>query len=164
MEVLAAQKNFNDKVTSPVGEGTIYDLLSVRAFDFWVHEQDIRWAIGRHGNLTGLVADHAFSRMLKVVPYIVEKKAKVEEGLEVSLKIIGAIDRTIGLVIKNGRAVKMQNTQKASTDLSMSSETFLRLCCGRIKPEAALLSSSLVELKGNQDVGARIIRSMNYMI
>lgn len=163
MAVLATQKNFNDKVTSPVGEGTIYDLLSVRAFDCWVHEQDIRRAIGRHGNLTGLVADHAFSRMLKVVPYIVGKKAKVEDGLEISIKITDVAERSIGLVMEKGRAMEIQNIQEASINLSMSPETFLRLCCGRIKPDTALISS-LVDLSGDQDVGRRIIRSMNYMI
>ena len=163
MEILANQKNFNDKAISPVGEGTIYDLLSVRTFDCWVHEQDIRRAIGRHGNLTGIVADHAFSRMLEVMPYIVGKKARVEDGLEVSLKITGTIDRSIMLAMQNGRAVETQNSQKADINLSMSPETFLRLCCGRIKPDEALLSS-LVDLTGDQEVGLRIVRSMNYMI
>ena len=101
--------------------------------------------------------------MIKVVPYIVGKKAKVEDGLEVSIKITDAVERSIGLVMQNGQAMEIQNIRKASINLSMSPETFLRLCCGRIKPDTALISS-LVDLSGDQDVGQRIIRSMNYMI
>ena len=38
-------------VPGPFGSTTMGDLLTVRIFDIWVHEQDIREALGRPGGL-----------------------------------------------------------------------------------------------------------------
>ena len=47
---------------TPIGPGTVRDLVAIRVMDCWVHEQDIRRAIGTPGGLEGPVAEHAFRR------------------------------------------------------------------------------------------------------
>jgi uncharacterized protein (TIGR03083 family) len=55
---------------TPIGPGTVRDLLAVRAFDCWVHEQDIREAVGKPGHLDGPVAANALARCLLAMPYV----------------------------------------------------------------------------------------------
>src|SRR5579875_3766379 len=39
------------EVQTPVGPGTVREFMQIRIFDCWVHEQDIRRAVGRSGSL-----------------------------------------------------------------------------------------------------------------
>ena len=59
---------------TPVGPGTVRDLIAVRVMDCWVHEQDIRRAVGKPGGLEGPVAEHAFRRHASAIPFVVGKK------------------------------------------------------------------------------------------
>src|ERR1700730_10072503 len=44
---------------TPVGRGTYASFMEIRIFDSWVHEQDVRRAVGSTGHLDGPVADLA---------------------------------------------------------------------------------------------------------
>ena len=48
---------------TPMGPGTVHDLLPFRVFDSWVHEQDMRRALGQPGGLGGGAADEAMRRI-----------------------------------------------------------------------------------------------------
>jgi uncharacterized protein (TIGR03083 family) len=65
---------------TPTGPGTVRDLLPFRIFDSWVHEQDMRRAVGRPGNLDSPAADHALGRMNSTLPIDVGKKEGAREG------------------------------------------------------------------------------------
>src|SRR4051794_14298625 len=41
---------------TPMGEGTVHELLGFRIFDSWVHEQDMRRAVERPGDLDSAAA------------------------------------------------------------------------------------------------------------
>jgi uncharacterized protein (TIGR03083 family) len=59
---------------TPAGPGTVRDLIPFRIFDSWVHEQDMRRAIGRPGDLDGPVAELAFERVAGRMPYVVARR------------------------------------------------------------------------------------------
>ena len=65
------------------------ELISIRILDCWVHEQDIRRAIGRPGNLSGSTATHVFSRLNKTLPFILGKKVKLKNGCTAQFVIQG---------------------------------------------------------------------------
>jgi uncharacterized protein (TIGR03083 family) len=50
------------------------DFLRIRVFDCWLHEQDVRCAVNRPGNLTGPVADFVVARCSMALPMIVGKR------------------------------------------------------------------------------------------
>ena len=51
------------------------DLLPFRVFDAWVHEQDMRRAVGRPGDLDTPVAAAALDRIVGTMPFVVGKRA-----------------------------------------------------------------------------------------
>ena len=77
--IAALEKLSDDELAAdswtPIGPGTVRDLLAIRVMDCWVHEQDIRRAVGKPGGLDGPVADHAFGRHRGAIPFVVGKKA-----------------------------------------------------------------------------------------
>ncbi|KJY42959.1 hypothetical protein VR41_05565, partial [Streptomyces sp. NRRL B-1568] len=62
----------------PLGSGseqTLERALTVRAFDVWVHEQDLRRALGMPGNLDSPAAVVARDFLLRALPRVVAKDA-----------------------------------------------------------------------------------------
>ena len=59
---------------------TLGDLLRLRIFDTWCHEQDIREALGRPGNPDSPAAAVFVSQVLDALPMIVVKRVGLEPG------------------------------------------------------------------------------------
>jgi uncharacterized protein (TIGR03083 family) len=74
---------------TPVGPGTVRDLIAVRIMDCWVHEQDIRRAVGKPGGLEGPVAEHVFRRHASAIPFVVGKKVGAADGTTVVIDVGG---------------------------------------------------------------------------
>ena len=145
---------------TPVGPGTVRDLLNVRIMDCWVHEQDIRRAVGRPGGLEGPVAAHAFGRHSGAMGFVVGKKAGAPDGTTVVIDVAGAGTIAVGVDGKRANVLSAA-PDEADVRLSMDLETFNRLCCGR--GDVAEVASG-VKIEGDQDLGDRIVQNMNFMI
>jgi uncharacterized protein (TIGR03083 family) len=144
---------------TPVGPGTVRDLISVRVMDIWVHEQDIRRAVGKPGNLEGPVAEHAFGRHSTAMPFVVGKKVGPPDGTTVVFEVTGF--GTIPVLV-DGRAKQMDSVPDSPTaTLTMDLETFNRLCCGRGDPREVAKS---VVVTGDPDHATRLLEEMGFMI
>src|SRR4051794_40111163 len=56
---------------TPEGPGPYRQFMAIRVFDCWFHEQDIREALARPGDLDGPVADHSIGRIARGLPFAV---------------------------------------------------------------------------------------------
>ncbi|MFD0505390.1 maleylpyruvate isomerase family mycothiol-dependent enzyme [Streptomyces chiangmaiensis] len=66
----------DSKVRGPLGtEQTLEEAMRYRAFDVWVHEQDLRAALGRPGNLDSPGAYIARDELLAALPKVVAEHA-----------------------------------------------------------------------------------------
>ena len=139
-----AQPGFQTILTTatqtPIGPGTLRDLLNIRVFDAWVHEQDIRRAVEHPGHLTGPVAEHAVDRVAMAIPYVVGRKVKPADGTTAVFTMPRATGPSIAVRMEGGRANALHDIPAAahSAALHMDAETFTCLGCGRWEPAAAL--------------------------
>jgi len=163
LAIMLSQNDFSLVMNTPLGSQSIADLISIRIFDCWVHEQDIRRAVGRPENLSGAVAMHSFSRIDKVMPYIVGKKGGVSEGQSVEFNVTGCSSKCFTIEVKSGRADFTTKVSMPTASLYMGSEMYLALACGRIKPNVTL-HAGLVVIKGQETLGRRIVSHMNFMV
>ena len=148
---------------NPTGSGTVADAMYIRIFDAWVHEQDIRRAVGTAGHFEGLVAEYSMNRMADVMPYVVGRRASAPDGTAASFQITGLSGLTMSIGVTDGRASRLgSEPDEPTVTLVMESEVFLRLCCGRIDPEEAL-NAGAVKIAGNLRLGEAIVQQMNYM-
>lgn len=163
LDVLKSQSDFSIPADSPIGRGNISDQVSVRIFDCWIHEQDIRRAINKRGNLSGPVAEHSYQRMIEVMPFILGKKVGAREGSSVGLEIQGDHPFDVYVQVVEGRAKLTPVIPDPTATLKMSSQTFICLCCGRTDPEESL-KSNLVSMYGDCSLATLFVRKMNYMV
>lgn len=149
---------------TPLGPGTVRDLLAVRAFDAWVHEQDIREAVHRPGGLDGPPAAAALGRCLMAMPYVVGKKAAAPEGATVVFEITGAQRATLPIGVSGGRARRLEEAPAEPTArLTIDFLPFTRLGCGRADPDTALAVGS-VAVAGDRALGEAVARNLAFMI
>lgn len=147
---------------SPVGEVPYREFMAVRVMDCWVHEQDMRVATGRPGHAEGPVAELALGRIASAMGYIVAKKAGAPEGAAVRFELVGSPLARVGVVVRQGRGVS-EDVAEPSAEIQMEAELFWRLGCGRVTGDAAL-DAGIVGLRGDLDLGARVVRNMAFMI
>jgi uncharacterized protein (TIGR03083 family) len=142
----------------------VRDFLHIRIFDCWVHEQDIRRAVGRPGNLEGPVARHSVGRITSAMPFVVGKKAQAPPGTTVVFEITGPAGDTLPIGVEGTRARRLDALPATPTvRLTMDVETFNCLGCGRWEPDT-VLASGKVRINGNRALGETIVRQMNFMI
>lgn len=157
-------QDFAAETQTPLGPGTVADLLRIRIMDTWVHEQDMRRAVGRPGNLDGPVAAHSVGHLAAAMPYVVGRKVKPPDGATVVFQVNGPAGRTLAIAMEGSRANPLEDTPPAPTvRLSMDVETFACLSCGRWQPET-VLQSGKVKIEGDTSLGETIVSQMNIMV
>ena len=155
---------FDEVGPSPVGPVPYREFMRVRVMDCWVHEQDIRVATARPGHRRGPAATLAIGRLASAMPFIVGKKVGAPDGTVVRFDLTGDEPRRVEVVVQGGRAALSEEAEsKPTTEVRMDLEVFWRLGCGRVTGEAAR-GAGLVELRGDADLGQRVVDSMAFMI
>ncbi|MBC7631957.1 maleylpyruvate isomerase family mycothiol-dependent enzyme [Aeromicrobium sp.] len=118
---------------TPGGISWTWDkLLRNRSLDMWVHEQDIRRAIGRPGGLDSTGAQIATMTFSLAMPFILGKKVRPPASSIVHWDVTGAVPLDLAVQIgDDGRASPVNLVGQPTTTLSMDSETFTALAAGR---------------------------------
>jgi len=156
----AGEDYFAQPAMTPVGPGTLADFLSVRVLDCWLHEQDMRRAVGREGNLGGLAAEHTIDRLVRTIPIVVGKRAETPEGAAVVFDIEGPVQRHLVYEVRLGRAEKVDAPTNAPVaSIALDTEGFVVLAAGR--RTAAQVSA---RVSGDDELAGRILGQFNMMI
>ena len=156
--------DFAAETDNPLGRGPYTDLLRIRIYDAWVHEQDIRRALHLPGHLDGPVAQHAYGRTAMAMPFVVGRKVKPAAGATVVFDITGPTGGAIALNMDAGRAHRLDTTPDSPTvRLTMDLTAFNALGTGRWTADSALANGA-VAIAGDRALGERIVGEMNFMI
>lgn len=118
---------------TPGGIGWSWDeLLRNRCVDMWVHEQDIRRAIGRPGGMDSVAAQVVTTTFSFALPYVLGKRVRPEPGATVRWNVTGEVPVDLAARVgDDGRAQRLDQVDGPVTTLSMSTETFIVLAAGR---------------------------------
>jgi uncharacterized protein (TIGR03083 family) len=158
-----SKAEFDADSWTPAGPGTVRDLLPFRAFDSWAHEQDIRRAVDRPGDLDSPVADFAFRRIADALPFVVGKKVHPPDGTTVVFEVTGTWPATVAIRMDGGRAKPLPAPPDVSdATLTMDAETMACLGMGRWDPAEAL-ARGRVTVAGDAALARAVVEQMNFM-
>ena len=152
---------FAREMMTPTGPGTFADFLHIRVMDAWVHEQDIRRALGKPGNQGGAAARHSLSRFVRSLPMVVGKRAKAPDGSTVTMQITGAVQADFHVATEAGRAKLVEAAPQPLCVIAIDSEAYFAMCCGRQfwKP-----GDPRVAVSGDTELAGRVLSNFNVMI
>ncbi|MET7905113.1 maleylpyruvate isomerase family mycothiol-dependent enzyme [Streptomyces sp. NPDC005336] len=137
-------------------ELSLENALTRRAFDVWVHEQDLRRALNRPGNLDSPGAVVSRDVLLSALPKVVAKDAGAAPHSAVVFDVHGPLEfmRTVRIDADGKGAVDGSVSLGPTLTLSLDWETYVRLACGRVRPEAV---SERVKTEGDQQLAEAIL-------
>ena len=109
-------------------------LLSNRPLDIWMHEQDIRRAVGRPGGYDAPAAGHVLGVFGAALPLVLAKRAGAPTGSSVRIDL-SDVDRSFGAEVgADGRGVRALPDSPTAT-IKLSAEDYVVLSGGRRAPE-----------------------------
>ena len=132
-------------IESPFGPRPAKAALSLRTFDIWAHEQDIRDAIDRPGGMDTPAAGVAIARCVGALGHI-GKEAGLSETEAVTLEVP---DGPFAF------SVSSNSVGESKATLRMTAATLTRLCCGRSSADR-----ESVQITGDTAIGARFLDAM----
>ncbi|WP_127783277.1 maleylpyruvate isomerase family mycothiol-dependent enzyme [Rhodococcus sp. X156] len=134
-------------------------LLSNRVVDMWMHEQDIRRAVGRPGHLDTAGAAHCVGVFSRALPVVVGKRVAPPAGTVVALEVSGPHGFTAAVEVgEDGRARTPQQPPSSPTvSLAMDTETFTMLGGGRRSPDAM---SDRLTIGGDQTLVLQVLTAL----
>jgi uncharacterized protein (TIGR03083 family) len=167
-------------IDGPFGPDQAATVLLLRTFDVWIHEQDIRCALGRAGNLDSPAAAVCVSTIMLQLPKLIAKGAAIEPGTAVVIDVTGPgavtarqgvrveLDeqgRARGHTVPTGGANVTGDRAKASSlldpsqdpqvTISLSTEAFTRRAAGRRS-----VSDTAYDVVGDADIARRVLQAM----
>jgi len=169
-EVLGARStlltavNPDDVLAGPFGETTPLALLTLRTFDVWAHEQDLRRALQRPGGLGSPAAAVAVGYVRAGLGRVVAKGAAVEPGRTVVVAVSGPISFTDAVRVDQKRSGKPRGTvlddvpavgAGADARVALGTEAFMRRSCGRWPA-----SGTPATVEGDATIAALVLEAM----
>lgn len=151
---------FAQPAMTPTGPGTLADFLHIRILDCWLHEQDMRRAADKPGNLAGAAAEHTVDRLIRTVPIVVGKRAGTPDGGAVIIDVTGGVTRHLVCEVTGGRASMVEAPSSPPLAvITLDTEAFVVLATGRRAAGAVAAS-----IDGDTALAQRVLAAFNMMI
>ncbi|MGA2835341.1 MAG: maleylpyruvate isomerase family mycothiol-dependent enzyme [Acidimicrobiales bacterium] len=157
------QEAFDAPSWTPAGKDETYGrFMRIRHYDCYLHEQDIRFALGKGGRESVEDMDSALDEVATGIGYIVGRRAHMPEGARVRIDLTGTSARTY-LVEVGERASLVDGFDEAPTvGIELPAMHFLRLTGGRHDP--GVDPEDVVVFTGDRALGGQLVANLAFTI
>jgi uncharacterized protein (TIGR03083 family) len=157
-------------VRGPFGRTTAAKALILRASDIWVHEQDIRTAVGRPGDLDTPAAAIFVAAVIRAFPRVVARDAKVPVGHAVIIDVTGPVLARAGarvvldedrrpwgeeLFTGESHAEDTASAPTETTSIVLSTDALTRRAAGRRSVDDLVFT-----VTGDDEVAGRVLENL----
>jgi len=157
------QAAFDAPSWTPAGRDETYGrFMRIRHYDCYLHEQDIRLALGMPARETVEDLASALDEVATGLGYIVGRRAALPDGSRVRIALTGPVPRTY-LVQVDGRAAVVDVLDGDPTvGIELPAMHYLRLTGGR--HDAGVDPGDGVVFTGDRELGTRLVTTMAFTI
>ena len=154
---------WNQTTVTPVGPDTYGRFMRVRTFDCWMHEHDIRDAVGVWASdevLAGAPARDALAEITATLGYIVGKLGGAPDGSRVAFELTGPLERTLRVAVDGRARVVDEFDDDPTTTIRLDAVLFTRVAGGRT---TAAENMKAIEINGDVDLGRQIVERLRFV-
>jgi uncharacterized protein (TIGR03083 family) len=130
-------------------------LLSNRPLDVWMHEQDIRRAIGRPGGFDSPAARHTIESFGTALPMVVGKRVAPPVGTTVQVDVPDTGRSWTVVIGEDGRAAFTDPIESPTTRIELDAADFIVLAGGRRR-----LDETDVTVEGDVELGRAVLANL----
>lgn len=160
MMLTAADLDLDAVSTTWRGDQALRNQLGTRLFDVWVHEQDIRRAVGLPGGWDEMGARHTIALMMDSLPYVMARKAGLADGATVAITLFGVNARTVTATVEEGRGRLVSAAERPpQAALTMHEETFVCVTTGR-RTAQSYFDANRITLRGDHDLAQQVAMNL----
>jgi len=160
---LMTQADFDAPSWTPAGRDETYGrFMRIRHYDCYMHEHDIRDALGESPRIDAADLRSATDEVATGLGYIVGRRAGMPDGSRVRFDLTGPVSRTY-LVSVDGRASLVESFDGEPTvRLELPLTQFLRLTGGRHDRTPGRYGD--VVISGDQQLGEQLVANLAFTI
>jgi uncharacterized protein (TIGR03083 family) len=155
---------WNEVSATPAGPDTYGRFMRVRTFDCWMHEQDIRYAVGVWETdevLAGAPAELALAEITSSLGYVVGKLGGAPDGSRVAFELTGPLQRTLRVAVDGRAKVVDEFDGDPTTTIRLDAVLFARLAGGRT---TAAENMTAIGLDGDVDLGRQVTDRLTFVM
>jgi uncharacterized protein (TIGR03083 family) len=157
------QAEFDAPSWTPVGKDETYGrFMRVRHYDCYMHEHDIRLALGLPGRGDPDDVSSCLEEVATGLGYIVGRKAGLPDGSRVRIGLTGDVERTFLVSVAERAAVVDALDGPVTVGVELPAALFLRLTGGRHDGPSA--PAGEVHLTGDVALAQRLVDSLAFTI
>jgi uncharacterized protein (TIGR03083 family) len=157
------QADFDAPSWTPAGPDETYGrFMRIRHFDCFMHEHDMRTAVGAPDRPDVAHLASALDEVTTGVGFIVGKRAKAPQGSRVRIELSGPVERVLLVAVDERAAIVAELDGPPTVVVEMPAMLFLRLTGGR-EPGAPHIGSD-VTLQGDLELGQRLTEHLAFTI
>jgi len=157
------QDEWDAESFTPAGRSTYGRFMQIRVFDCWLHEQDIRDAVGEPGHESGLAVEVTLDELTTAMGFVVGKRAAVGPGNRITFSLTdgGVIVRQIHVEVDERARVVPSLAAPATATLVLPVGVMTRLAAGRV-PVADVRAK--VTVVGDERLAGAVLDNLAYTI
>ncbi|HEX7442752.1 MAG TPA: maleylpyruvate isomerase family mycothiol-dependent enzyme [Acidimicrobiales bacterium] len=157
------QAEFDAPSWTPAGKDETYGrFMRIRHFDCYLHEQDIRLALGKPARETADDLSSSLDEVATGLGYIVGRKAGMPDGSRVRIDLTGPVTRTYLVQIAGRAAVVESLDGEPTVGIELPAMHFLRLTGGR--HDAGVDAEDGVRFTGDRGLGGQLVANLAFTI
>jgi uncharacterized protein (TIGR03083 family) len=149
-------------IAGPFGPDRAATVLLLRTFDVWTHEQDIRSALQRPGNLDSPAAAVCVTSVMAQLPKLIAKGAALAPGYPVVIDVTGPLVARVTVQVRTdeqgrlrGYAISQELLDTPATTISLSTEDFTRRSAGRRSA-----ADTPHRVSGDEEIARRVLEAL----
>ncbi len=155
------QEDFETLTITPAGKDSTGRFMRIRLFDLFLHENDMRDALGLPLRDDPEQLAFALEEPASVLPFVAGKLAGLPSGTRLAVELTGTVPQTLLIEVVDGRAQSVESLAGEPTfTVTMDSHLFLRLCGGRL--EGGPLIGDRITVTGDDALGRQLIENLAY--
>ncbi len=157
------QEDFDAPSWTPAGHNETYGrFMRIRHYDCFMHEHDIRFAVGAPPRSADADLRSALEEVSTGLGYIVGRRARFPDGSSVRIDLTGPLSGTY-LVKVDGRAAVVDSLGSPPTvGIELPTTLFLRLTGGR--DDAPGQAGGQIVFSGDRQLGEQLVANLAFTI